>query len=118
MQDTDRTPDFYEIDVPADRPGVAMRRHLKKLSDAERVQGTGAELFPSPFFCVVNGQQFLSYRKDIISIHLKVILYFIRFYLQSRIYRAILRFDELLQIQHEISGNRVFLFSGAHNEII
>ena len=37
MQDTDRTPDFYEIDVPADRPGVAMRRHLKKLSDAERV---------------------------------------------------------------------------------
>ena len=23
---TDRTPDFYEIDVPADRPGVAMRR--------------------------------------------------------------------------------------------
>ena len=37
MQDTDQTPDFYEVDVPADRPGVAMRRHLKKLSDAERI---------------------------------------------------------------------------------
>ena len=37
MQDTDQTPDFYEIDVPADRPGVAMRRRLKKLSDAEQV---------------------------------------------------------------------------------
>ncbi len=36
MQDNDRTPGFYEIDVAADRPGVSMRRHLKKLADAER----------------------------------------------------------------------------------
>jgi vanillate O-demethylase monooxygenase subunit len=27
--------DFYEVDVAADRAGVAMRRYLKKLSDAE-----------------------------------------------------------------------------------
>ena len=36
MQDSDQTPDFYEVDVPADAPGVAMRRRLKKLSDAEQ----------------------------------------------------------------------------------
>lgn len=37
MQDQDNDPDFYEIDVGADRPGVAMRRYLKKLADAEHI---------------------------------------------------------------------------------
>jgi phenylpropionate dioxygenase-like ring-hydroxylating dioxygenase large terminal subunit len=36
MQNVDETPGFYEIDVPADLPGVSMRRLLKKLSDAEQ----------------------------------------------------------------------------------
>ena len=35
MQDADHDPDFYEIDVGADQAGVAMRRYLKKLADAE-----------------------------------------------------------------------------------
>jgi vanillate O-demethylase monooxygenase subunit len=39
MQDTDTDPEFHEIDVHVDRPGVEMRRHLKKLADAEQVQG-------------------------------------------------------------------------------
>ena len=38
MQNVDETPDFYEIDVAADLPGVSMRRHLKKLSDAEQIK--------------------------------------------------------------------------------
>jgi vanillate O-demethylase monooxygenase subunit len=36
MQDCDQTPGFYEVEVAADKPGVYMRRHLKKLSDAEQ----------------------------------------------------------------------------------
>lgn len=36
MQDSDQRPDFYEVDVAADKPGVCMRRYLKKLSDAEQ----------------------------------------------------------------------------------
>lgn len=36
MQDLDQTPDFYEVDFPADLPGVSMRRYLKKLSDTEQ----------------------------------------------------------------------------------
>lgn len=36
MQDMDEDPEFFEIDVAADRPGVAMRRYLKKLADAEQ----------------------------------------------------------------------------------
>jgi hypothetical protein len=36
MWETDQTPGFYEIDVAADKPGVAMRRHLKKLADLEQ----------------------------------------------------------------------------------
>lgn len=41
MQDCDQTPGFYEIDVPADLPGVSMRRHLKKLSAAEQEDFAG-----------------------------------------------------------------------------
>jgi phenylpropionate dioxygenase-like ring-hydroxylating dioxygenase large terminal subunit len=37
MQDLDIDPDFYEIDVAADKPGVSMRRHLKKLAELEQV---------------------------------------------------------------------------------
>lgn len=36
MQDQDRTPGFHEVNVPADRAGVAMRRHLKRLAAAEQ----------------------------------------------------------------------------------
>ncbi len=36
MWETDQTPGFYEIDVAADKPGVAVRRHLKKLVDCEQ----------------------------------------------------------------------------------
>lgn len=36
MQDADASPGFAEIDVGADRAGVAMRRYLKKLADAEQ----------------------------------------------------------------------------------
>lgn len=36
MQDNNDDSDFYEIDVAADRPGVEMRRYLKRLADAER----------------------------------------------------------------------------------
>lgn len=36
MQDLESDPDFFEIDVSADRPGVAMRRYLKKLADLEK----------------------------------------------------------------------------------
>lgn len=37
------TPDFYGIDVPADRPGVAMRRHLA--DRAEVLRGPQGTLF-------------------------------------------------------------------------
>jgi phenylpropionate dioxygenase-like ring-hydroxylating dioxygenase large terminal subunit len=37
MQDCDTDAEFFEIDVAADQAGVAMRRYLKKLADAEPV---------------------------------------------------------------------------------
>lgn len=36
MQDCEIDPDFHEVDVGADRASVAMKRYLKKLSDAEQ----------------------------------------------------------------------------------
>lgn len=35
LQQAERGPEFSEVDVAADRAGVAMRRHLRKLADAE-----------------------------------------------------------------------------------
>ena len=37
LQASDEDPEFFEIDVAADRAGVGMRRYLKKLADAEAV---------------------------------------------------------------------------------
>lgn len=36
MLESDQTPDFFEINVASDKPGVEMRRRLKKLSDTEQ----------------------------------------------------------------------------------
>jgi len=40
MQALESREDHYEVDVAADRAGVAMRRYLKKLADAEAETAT------------------------------------------------------------------------------
>ncbi len=36
LQDIDNNPDFFEVNVAADNPGVSMRRYLRRLAEAEQ----------------------------------------------------------------------------------
>lgn len=41
LEQLDRDPDYFEIDIATDRPGIAMRQYLKACADAEQRESPG-----------------------------------------------------------------------------